>query len=595
MDARRWVWLLGLLLLSGCMALGSVATSEEIASTTAPKTAPTTAPTMTVIPDGDVTVEPVPTAEPDLLPEEPAPQGGEREFSTDFSRHTVPYDEILSGGPPKDGIPAVDEPLLHSVGAADAYIEDVEPVVLVTIEERVRAYPIQILTWHEIVNDVIGDVPVTVTFCPLCNTAIAFDRRFQDGDETLVLDFGTTGRLRYSNLIMYDRQTETWWQQATGEAIAGKFAGRQLDFVPANIIAWSEYKAAYPNGEVLSRATGFNRPYGNNPYAGYDDVNNSPFLYQGAETPRQLPPMARVLAVDLNGALVAYPYTTLAEQGVANDEAGGQAVVAMWQPGVASALDRGMIADSRDVGTVVVFSRELNGKTLTFRAAEGRIEDEDTGSVWDVFGRAIEGPLSGEQLTPVVGVNHFWFSWAAFRPDTRVYQPDDGTQGDAEPASGGADAAPASLQLTEDFEIVVYTGADDLGGERVMFSDLFAQGKPVLVEFWAGACPVCRRALPETQTAYLKHGDEVHFIGLDVGAYTGLGDETAARALYADLGLSFPTGTILDAAPMQVYRVTGMPTTLYFKSNGELFERGGGIVGADTLDDKLVALIAASE
>ncbi len=180
----------------------------------------------------------------------------------------MPYSEILSGGPPKDGIPAIDEPQLTTTDEADTWLEPQEPVILLQVGDDARAYPIQILMWHEIVNDTVGEVPVVVTFCPLCNTGIAFERTFEDH----VLDFGTTGRLRYSNMIMYDRQTETWWQQATGEAIVGEFTGRRLTFIPASIISWADFKAAHPEGGVLSRETGYRRDYGRNPYVGYDDV-----------------------------------------------------------------------------------------------------------------------------------------------------------------------------------------------------------------------------------------------------------------------------------------------------------------------------------
>jgi hypothetical protein len=270
--------------------------------------------------------------------------------------------------------------------------------------------------WHEIVNDVVDGVPVAVTFCPLCNTAIAFERTLDDR----VLDFGTTGRLRYSNLIMYDRQTESWWQQATGEAIAGEFAGRQLDFYPASLISWADFKTAHPGGKVLSRETGFARDYGRNPYTGYDDVNNTPFLYDGPQTPGQLPPMARVVTVELNGEAVAYPYEVLQEAHVVNDVIGDAPVAVLWSPGTASALDAGSVASGRDVGAGVVFSRELDGQTLDF-FHDGKIIDEQTGSEWNVLGQATAGPLAGKQLTPIVGVNHFWFSWAAFRPNTRIY------------------------------------------------------------------------------------------------------------------------------------------------------------------------------
>jgi len=361
---------------------------------------------------------------PALLPAEAPPGGAEREFKTDFSRHTVPYAEILSGGPPKDGIPAIDDPKFVTVAEADAWLRDVEPVVLVQAASaqggrEARAYPLQILTWHELVNDTLAGVPLTITFCPLCNTAIAFERTL-DGR---VLDFGATGRLRYSNLIMYDRQTETWWQQAGGDAIAGELAGRQLAFYPATIVSWAEFRAAHPDGRVLSRETGFTRDYGRNPYVGYDDVDQPPFLFRGPTTPGTLPPMARVLTVDLGGEAVAYPYAVLEKVRAVNDVAGGRPVAVFWATGVASALDAGTIAQGRDVGAAAAFSPELDGRRLTFRGEGERIVDAETSSAWDILGRAVAGELAGRQLTPIVSVNHFWFSWAAFKPETRVYQP----------------------------------------------------------------------------------------------------------------------------------------------------------------------------
>lgn len=359
-----------------------------------------------------------PGAAPGLLAPETPPPGAESEFSTDFSRHTVPYDEIFSGGPPKDGIPAIDTPQFVTVAQADAWLQPREPVVLVQVDNDARAYPLQILTWHEIVNDTVGGLPLTVTFCPLCNTAIAFERT----PAGRVLDFGTTGRLRFSNLIMYDRQTESWWQQAGGDSIAGELAGSQLTFYPATIIAWDEFKAAHPDGQVLSRETGFGRNYGSNPYVGYDDVNSSPFLFRGPTTPGMLSPMARVLTIDLNGVAVAYPYDVLAEALVVNDLVGGRPVAVFWQSGVASALDSGSIPHGRDVGSAAAFSPQLDGRQLTFVNEAGRIVDAETGSVWNLLGQAVDGELAGQQLTPVVGVNHFWFSWAAFKPETRIFQ-----------------------------------------------------------------------------------------------------------------------------------------------------------------------------
>ncbi|MBI3165475.1 MAG: DUF3179 domain-containing protein [Chloroflexi bacterium] len=376
------------------------------------------APSQTIVPASD-SPEPdsVSTTLPNLPAESP-PRGAESEFKTDFSKHTVSYSEILSGGPPKDGIPPIDAPQFISANEANAWLKDREPVVFVQVGEDARAYPIQILIWHEIVNDTVGGEPLVVSFCPLCNTAIAFKRTF--GGE--VFDFGTTGRLRYSNLIMYDRQTETWWQQATGDAIAGEHTGAQLEFYPASMISWGDFKSLHPDGKVLSRETGYSRDYGRNPYFGYDDINQTPFLYGGV-TPDQLPPMARVLTIDLNDEAVAYPYDILSQANTINDTVGGKAIVIFWTKGTASALDTNNIPEGREVGSAVAYSRLLDNQKFDFEFKDGIILDTQTGSEWNIFGLAIAGELNGKQLTPVVSINHFWFSWAAFRPETRIYRP----------------------------------------------------------------------------------------------------------------------------------------------------------------------------
>jgi len=404
---RKWIlWILAV----GWTLCVAACTSSQ--STDSPSPSPQPDSVTELFPSPSVSLTPT------LLPEEPPPARAESEFTTDFSKHSVPYSEILSGGPPKDGIPPIDAPQFIPVKEADEWLEAREPIVFVQVGDDARAYPVQILIWHEIVNDTVGNEPLIVSFCPLCNTAIAFKRTF-DGE---VLDFGTTGRLRYSNLIMYDRQTETWWQQATGDAIAGKHMGAQLEFYPASMISWADFKDLYPNGKVLSRDTGHRRDYGRNPYFGYDDINQTPFLYNG-ETPDQLPPMARVLTVDLKNEAVAYPYDILSQANIINDTVGGEAIVILWNNGTASAVDTSNIPEGRDVGAAVAYSRSLEGRMLTFKFADGKILDEQTDSGWNILGQAISGELKGKQLTPVVSINHFWFSWAAFRPETKVYQP----------------------------------------------------------------------------------------------------------------------------------------------------------------------------
>jgi hypothetical protein len=339
-------------------------------------------------------------------------------WKTDFTKHSVPLAQITSGGPPKDGIPAIDKPVFETVAEAGKWLKAKEPVILFEWNGDVRAYPLQILIWHEIANDTVGGQPVTVTFCPLCNTAIAFDRRLAGR----VLDFGTTGMLRFSDLVMYDRQTESWWQQITGEAIVGMLTGQRLKFLPAQIIAWETFAKTFPTGKVLSRNTGHVRPYGQNPYVGYDDVRSAPFLFSGQSDAR-LRPMERVVTVSLGGEDVAYPFAVLEKAGVINDTVGSKPIVVFFQKGVASALDGSSIADSRDIGTAAVFLRTAGGRALTFKRDGGRFVDAQTASTWTILGMAAAGPLKGTRLAPVVSGQHFWFSWAAFKPKTRIYSP----------------------------------------------------------------------------------------------------------------------------------------------------------------------------
>ena len=221
---------------------------------------------------------------------------------------------------------------------------------------------------------------------------------------------------------MFDRQTESWWQQVTGEAIVGDFTGTRLELLASSIVAWSDFKAAFPDGKVLSRETGHRRDYGKNPYVGYDDVGASPFLFDG-KTDGRLAAMERVVAVELAGQVVAYPFSRLEKQPVAADSLGGVPIVVLFKRGTASALDRSTINDSRDIGSAAVFKPVIDGRALTFRAEGSAFVDNETGSRWDILGRANAGPLRGKALEPVVSGNHFWFAWAAFKPETRVWSP----------------------------------------------------------------------------------------------------------------------------------------------------------------------------
>jgi hypothetical protein len=257
-----------------------------------------------------------------------------------------------------------------------------------------------------------------VTYCPLCNTALVFDRRL-DG---ATLDFGTTGRLRHSDLVMYDRQTETWWQQATGEAIVGTLAGKQLARVDAQLVAWRDARADFPTALVLSRDTGFDRPYGRNPYVRYDGDGASPIrAFFSRKADARLPAMERVVTIDRADLSVAYPFRRLQQARVVNDLVGPDPVVIFWTPGAASAVDAGEFGQGRDVGAVGVFNRRVGSEVLAFEpSGPASFRDLSTGTTWNLFGQGVAGPLKGRQLQPVAHGTHFWFAWAAFRPDTRL-------------------------------------------------------------------------------------------------------------------------------------------------------------------------------
>ncbi|MDH3732028.1 MAG: DUF3179 domain-containing protein [Gemmatimonadota bacterium] len=342
--------------------------------------------------------------------------GGDR-WLTDFSRITVPPGEIVSGGPPKDGIPSIDSPKFESAAAADRWLEPREPVIVLELGDEVRAYPLRILMRHEIVNDEIAGQPVVVTYCPLCNTSLVFDGMV-NGRRS---DFGTTGRLRHSDLVMYDRQTETWWQQASGEAIVGELMGTVLDFLPANTVSWEMARELYPDLSVLSRDTGYGAAYGANPYVGYDTQRGPYAPFFSLQIDDRFPALDRVVAVDLGSGWAA-PFSELSRTGVAEAEIDGAPFVAFWESGVASAVDARTVAGGRDIGASATYDRRVNDRTLTFERTDGRFVDRETESTWDFAGRAVSGPLTGERLTPIPHGNHFWFAWAAFRPGTEVWR-----------------------------------------------------------------------------------------------------------------------------------------------------------------------------
>lgn len=318
---------------------------------------------------------------------------------------------IRPSGLPPDALPSIDEPPFVRARSV-WFLQDREPVIALEIDGDARAYPLQILMWHEIVNDVVGGVPVAVTYCPLCNSAVVYERTVDD----TVLEFGVSGRLLNSSLVMYDRQTGTLWSHYTGGGVVGELTGVELATHPVSIVAWADWKAAHPNGLVLDRETGFIKEYGLNPYPGYDDVDERPFLFEG-EVDGRYTAMTRVVTFTLGDTPVAVTLDRLRRDGLVRTTVDSRDVIVRWTPGVSSALDSFDVAAGIDVGTSFVALVEPDER---FTVDDDRLVDVATGSTWDIFGSAVDGPRRGERLERIPHFDTFWFAWAAFRPDSVV-------------------------------------------------------------------------------------------------------------------------------------------------------------------------------
>ena len=418
---RSWrTWLPGLALLGTALFVACGGGGDDEAEAATPNPTATGTPA-TDTPAAGITAADTPTAEPTPADSEltaaevRTAQTLERFFpKLDLTKRAVSLTEIVSVLAP-DSIPAIDSPQFVTPEDAEAYLSPEDPVISLVVNGDARAYPLQIMTWHEIANDVVGGEPVIVTYCPLCNSAIVFSR-VVDGEERT---FGVSGSLRQTDLIMFDRQTETLWQQFTGEAIVGEGVGTRLEFLPAQLVSFAEFQAAFPDGQVLSQETGFARPYGDNPYPLYDTRTSTLFTIDEFDD-SQISAKERVLTLEIKGETAAFPFSALSELVVIEATVGGEPVVAFWQPGQVSALDEVFIIGSRNVGSAGAFSPFLDGERLRFEQRDGAIVDAGTGSTWDVLGRAVEGPLAGAQLEPLISGNHFWFAWAVFQPETRV-------------------------------------------------------------------------------------------------------------------------------------------------------------------------------
>jgi hypothetical protein len=342
-------------------------------------------------------------------------QLGPGPWKTDLSKKTIDLRELRSGGPPKDGIPAIFEPRFVGVGEAEAWLADKEPVLMVRYAGEARAYPLQILIFHELANDQIGDMPILVSYCPLCNSAITFDRRI-DG---VVHTFGVSGMLRNSDMVMYDRQTDSLWQQLTGDGLVGAHAGKQLRLVSSQVVPWDSFAKSFPEGKVLSRQTGHGRRYGTTPYGGYEFSNRLMFP---VAISRQVDvrPMERMLTLTLAGKVRAYTFDSLRRSKVTEGKIKDHRYVVFYEPTALTTMDTRNIADSRAVGSVGVFSTELDGERMEFEFRNGKILDKGSKSTWDILGQAVDGPLEGKQLASLEHGVYYAFAVLAFYPNAEL-------------------------------------------------------------------------------------------------------------------------------------------------------------------------------
>ena len=418
-SGLRFSGLLGLVVVIGmviaaCSDLGGVSTATVAPPVTEPTQNPTQAHTSTVAPTAtSVTEDLEPLTDSEEIYVDIIMQRDN--WKTDFLRRTISYETVFSGGVPRDGIPSIDSPLFATVENAPDYLVPDEPVVALNIDGSAKAYSLNILTRHEIVNDELAGRKITVTYCPLCNSSIVFDR-VVEGQE---LTFGVSGFLRNSDLIMYDRQTESWWQQFTGKGIAGRFAQPQvvLNVLPSTVISWQAFAEKYPDGQVLLRDPQYFEPNYSRPfYAGYDSRTSArPFLFRG-ELDSRLGPTERVLAVQINDESKAYSWDYLKMKGVVQDVVGNEPIVAFYSSSTLSNF-RDLRGAAVVSGSAAAYSPIVNGETLTFMPTDDTFQDEQTNSTWTASGVAIAGELAGTRLQAVPQGNHFWFAWYAFLPD----------------------------------------------------------------------------------------------------------------------------------------------------------------------------------
>lgn len=345
-------------------------------------------------------------------------------WKTDTTQRIIPLSE-LQVVLPRNSFPTIDFPTFTGRKEGLQNFYEKEPVIAVAIKGNAKAYPLNMLTTHEISNDTLSGVPILATYCPLCNASVVYNRQIKQNGTTHLLHFEVSGMLRKSDMVMADKKTESWWQQLSGKALVGDYAGSVLEMIPSQVITVQEFFDRYPQGQILSTDTKQQERYGKNPYSSYDKESGRPMnsFFNHDSIDNRLPPMQRVVDVQIAEKYKAYPLPTVAAKKVLHDQFQGKDIVLFYRPSAISVLDKSVIRNSRTVGTVTALNPVVEGNLLHFTPHNENFKDEQTGSIWDVTGYCTQGKYKGTQLrTHLYGV-HFAFAWLAFHPDTKIYSP----------------------------------------------------------------------------------------------------------------------------------------------------------------------------
>jgi hypothetical protein len=349
----------------------------------------------------------------------------EQFFDDDFTS-TIRVEEITWGGVLLDGIPALDYPAMLAPEEA-GYLDPDDPVFGVAINGEAHAYPLRIVDWHEMANDVVGGVPVSLAYCTLCGAAIAYDGRVPEGVDvgSDTFDFGSSGFLYRSNKLMYDRQTHTLWNQFTGEPVLGELAGSgiQLELLPVVLTTWQEWLAQHPETLVLDIDTGYDRTYDlGAPYGDYFSDQGTMFpVWQRSDL---LEDKSQVYGLRLDSVPVAYPVETLAAEQVVNDQQGETRLVLVAQRGVVTANGLSLRAGPVTYSTGAEVRAYDRGEQTFSPGPTPDVVLDSAGREWQVTEEALLGP-AGEQAPRINGHLAYWFGWYAFFPQTIVYSVDE--------------------------------------------------------------------------------------------------------------------------------------------------------------------------